>query len=226
MVRHHQHVGTQRGIGLPIDQCPLYRLADIAGQQQAVPPRVHAQHATARIAGDRCLLCVPGERMEHREAHAVPLPLLSCRARRPVVAPCPEQRVARRRPGTARGHRHRSRHVSHAAGMVGILMTDHQQIEPTDACAAQQRHHHLRPGTRSRSIARPRVVKQRMRARPHQHGGALAHVQHHRAELAMRHRRAARQHHRQHQQPAVQAHVSRRRGRDQQGHANRRQQQR
>jgi len=103
------------------------------------------------------------------------------------------------------GLRVRSEHCGRPAGVIAVAMAQHDRIEPF-AEGPQQGHEHSLAGIALRAVARPGVVEQAVRGRPHQHGIALPDVGRQKLKLAQGRARRLPEQGRQHQRKPQRTH--------------------
>ena len=170
MMRHDQHRGGKR-LRITRHERQFAGLFDIAGQQYPATRRIDTQHAGARVVA-HAGLHVAITRVQHRETHAVPLPVLAgatgvvtVGATSPAYVELLSDRLG-------------------AAHMVVIAMADHQLIDGGPPYMAQIGHHERIAGIEPRAISRPGVVDERMAPGPDHNGQPLPHVQHRQPQAA------------------------------------------
>ncbi len=142
---------------------------DVRGQENAARRVFQAQHA-AHVVGLAALArVVGGVGVEHREAHAIPLPGLAGHAALTLQFGQRAEQAADRQ-GFADRHQ--------ATRMILVAMGDDQRVEAVDTGGAQVGDDDALPGVRLGAVQWPGVVEQRVPGGAYDHRQPLPDVEH------------------------------------------------
>lgn len=162
---------------MKLQQSRLGKFLDVGGEQYAMLPGTDAQHTAAFVVVLGCLHCMRGGRVEHLEAHAVPLPRLSIRTCLVMGGELKLGMAIRQRRDDI-GDRDAKQYGFGSAYVVDIVMRQHERIQLRDPHAAQGGEQDTAAAVRFAGEIGPGVVEQRMGMRLHRNGQTLSHVEH------------------------------------------------
>ena len=189
-------LGAQLG-ARPCEQRPFGSAFDVGSDQHGAIASSDMQHAAAVVVLQTRIIIAFGSRMQHFELHAIPLPALAGNAtlrdrRRCIERVRSGQRTQRPRHGQRREYR------ASAAGVIEIIVTDHQHIQVAHAFSSQEWHHDALSGIAATEVPWAGIEQQRMVSGPGNDGEALSNIEHRDPRFALGRGRRMHQKQRQH----------------------------
>ena len=159
-MRRNQHIGAQM-FRHGREQGALAMTLNVRGNQHAARIGGDFQHAAALIVLELFRGLRRHIRIQHLERYAVPLPGLPRRAAT-LLRPDQQQRIEIRQRGQHCRDRHGLHHRQRTAGVINVVMTQHQRIQTANAGGAQKRHDHAIAAVRRRTKGGTGIEQQRM----------------------------------------------------------------